>query len=213
MNWVMQNSSFIGQLFLNHTVLIVPPLIVAFICAVLVGALGAQYPRVQEIIGGACQLLYTIPSLPLLVITPIFLGVSITSPVTVMVALGLSAVALLVRTSIDAFASVDNTHLQSAETLGYGPWRITFGVRCVLALPVLMAGLRVATMSTVSLASIGALVGVSSLGTLLTDGFQRSLTVEVVTGIIAIVAMALLCDAILRFATKLLTPWAERLPQ
>ena len=85
MNWVMQNSSFIGQLFLNHTVLIVPPLIVAFICAVLVGALGAQYPRVQEIIGGACQLLYTIPSLPLLVITPIFLGVSITSPVTVMV--------------------------------------------------------------------------------------------------------------------------------
>lgn len=213
MNWVMQNSSFIGQLFLNHTVLIVPPLIVAFICAVLVGALGAQYPRVQEIIGGACQLLYTIPSLPLLVITPIFLGVSITSPVTVMVALGLYAVALLVRTSIDAFASVDNTHLQSAETLGYGLWRITFGVRCVLALPVLMAGLRVATMSTVSLASIGALVGVSSLGTLLTDGFQRSLTVEVVTGIIAIVAMALLCDAILRLATKLLTPWAERLPQ
>lgn len=213
MNWVMQNSSFIGQLFLNHTVLIVPPLIVAFICAVLVGALGAQYPRAQEIIGGACQLLYTIPSLPLLVITPIFLGVSITSPVTVMVALGLYAVALLVRTSIDAFASVDNTHLQSAETLGYGSWRITFGVRCVLALPVLMAGLRVATMSTVSLASIGALVGVSSLGTLLTDGFQRSLTVEVVTGIIAIVAMALLCDAILRFATKLLTPWAERLPQ
>ena len=53
MNWVMQNSSFIGQLFLNHTVLIVPPLIVAFICAVLVGALGAQYPRVQEIIGGS----------------------------------------------------------------------------------------------------------------------------------------------------------------
>ena len=213
MNWVMQNSSFIGQLFLNHTVLIVPPLIVAFICAVLVGALGAQYPRAQEIIGGVCQLLYTIPSLPLLVITPIFLGVSITSPVTVMVALGLYAVALLVRTSIDAFASVDSTHLQSAETLGSGPWRITFGVRCVLALPVLMAGLRVATMSTVSLASIGALVGVSSLGTLLTDGFQRSLTVEVVTGIIAIVAMALLCDAILRFATKLLTPWAERLPQ
>ena len=211
MNWVMQNSSFIGQLFLNHTVLIVPPLIVAFICAVLVGALGAQYPRAQEIIGGACQLLYTIPSLPLLVIT--FLGVSITSPVTVMVALGLYAVALLVRTSIDAFASVDSTHLQSAETLGYGPWRITFGVRCVLALPVLMAGLRVATMSTVSLASIGALVGVSSLGTLLTDGFQRSLTVEVVTGIIAIVAMALLCDAILRLATKLLTPWAERLSQ
>ena len=83
----------------------------------------------------------------------------------------------------------------------------------MLALPVLMAGLRVATMSTVSLASIGALVGVSSLGTLLTDGFQRSLTVEVVTGIIAIVAMALLCDAILRLATKLLTPWAERLPQ
>ena len=130
----MQNSSFIGQLFLNHTVLIVPPLIVAFICAVLIGALGAQYPRAQEIIGGVCQLLYTIPSLPLLVITPIFLGVSITSPVTVMVALGLYAVALLVRTSIDAFASVDSTHLQSAETLGYGPWRITFGVRCVLAL-------------------------------------------------------------------------------
>ena len=89
MNWVMQNSSFIGQLFLNHSVLIIPPLIVASICAVLVGALGAQYPRVQEIIGGACQLLYTIPALPLLVITPIFLGVSITSPVTVMVALGL----------------------------------------------------------------------------------------------------------------------------
>jgi osmoprotectant transport system permease protein len=82
-------------------------------------------------------------------------------------------------------------------------WRVDLP----LAVPVLLAGVRVVAVSTVSLVTIGALIGVPSLGTLLTDGFQRGIPAEVATGVIATMLLALFFDAVLVTAGRILTPW------
>ncbi len=88
------------------------------------------------------------------------------------VALAIYAVALLVRTTADGLASVDPTIVAAATAMGYRPLRRWFGVELPLALPVILAGLRVATVANVSMVSIAALIGIGGLGQLFTRGFQ-----------------------------------------
>ena len=78
-----------------------------------------------------------------------------------------------------------------------------------LAIPVLLSGIRVVAVSTIGLVTIGALIGVPSLGTLLTDGFQRGIVAEVVTGVVATVLLALALDAVLLAVGRALTPWTR----
>ena len=94
-------------------------------------------------------------------------------------ALTLYVVAILLRSSVDAFEAVDKDILQAATAMGYKPVRRFFGVELPLAVPVMIAGLRVATVSNISMVSVGAVIGIQSLGTLFTDGFQRGITAEV----------------------------------
>ena len=72
-----------------------------------------------------------------------------------------------------------------------------------------MAGLRVATVSNISLVSVGALIGVGGLGELFTEGFQRDFPTEIITGIVLIVLLALICDTVLVVTGRLLTPWTR----
>jgi osmoprotectant transport system permease protein len=82
-------------------------------------------------------------------------------------------------------------------------WRVDLP----LALPVILAGVRVVTVSTISLATIGALVGIAGLGSLLTDGFQRGITSEVVVGILVTAILALALDGLLLLTGRILAPW------
>ena len=95
----------------------------------------------------------------------------------------------------------------SAVALGYSRTRILWGVDLPLATPVLVSGIRVVTVSTVGIVTIGALIGIPSLGTLLTDGFKRDIMAEVGTGIAATVLLALVLDAVVLLAGRVLTPW------
>ena len=79
-----------------------------------------------------------------------------------------------------------------------------------MAVPVIVSGTRVVITSTVALVTIGAFIGVRSLGTLFTDGFQRGLTVEVLAGLVMTIALALLLDALAVGVGALMTPWRQR---
>ena len=125
------------------------------------------------------------------------------------VALSIYAVALMVRTVADALASVPGDVKQSATAIGFSGWRRFWSVELPLAGPVLLAGLRVVSVSTVSLVSVGALLGVPNLGQLFTDGLNRSYTEEVAVGIILIMIVALVFDLILVGLGRLLLPWAR----
>src|SRR5690625_7630891 len=120
------------------------------------------------------------------------------------------AVALMTRFVTDALAAVDPAVRASATAQGYSPWGRFWAVELPLAGPVLLAGLRVVAVSTVSMVTVGVLVGIRSLGYLFMDGLQRGIPAEVVTGIIATVVVALVLDVVLVLLRRLLLPWSSQ---
>ena len=103
--------------------------------------------------------------------------------------------------------------VEAANALGVDPWRRFWQVELPLAVPVLIAGLRVVAASTVSLVTVGALVGVQSLGTLFTDGFQRQLVESLLTGLGATLLLALIFDLLVVLLGRALTPWLRKQKQ
>lgn len=207
MNWLAQNWTQVGELAWAHLRLSLPAIALSVLVAIPIGRLSFRYGRLGGALTSAATLLYAIPALPMLIIVPALVGVPLRSPVNMIIMLTLYGIALLVRSAADGFASVDRTVRDSAVAIGHSPMAVFWRVDLPLALPVILAGVRVVAVSTISLVTVGALIGVSSLGTLLTDGFQRGIFGEVLTGILATIALALIVDGALLFLGRALTPW------
>ncbi len=212
MDWLWDSRGYLASLTLTHAWLSAVPVLVGLVIAVPLGWYASRHRRVGSVLLGVGSAVYTIPSLALFVILPSILGTPLLSPINVVVALSLYAVALLVRTAVDAFDSVSPAVLDAATATGYSAAGRGLRVELPLAGPVLLAGTRVASFSTVSLVSVGALMGVSSLGSLFTDGFRRDFTTEIVAGVVGTVLLAVAFDALLVLIGRLLMPWAGREP-
>lgn len=210
MTWLTANWQQVLDLLGDHLLLSVPAVLISVLIAVPMGRFASARPRTGGLLLGAATLLYAIPALPLLIIIPAVVGTPLRSQATMIIALSVYGVALLVRTAADAFSSVDPRVRDAALAIGNSRRSLFWRVDLPLAVPVLLSGVRVVTVSTIGLVTIGALVGVPSLGSLLTDGFQRGLGAEVAVGVIATMLVALLLDAALLGLGRLLTPWTER---
>ena len=209
MNWLWSNLDRVGELVLVHLALSVPAIILSFVVSVPIGWLAHRYRWSRGVLLSLCGLLYAIPSVALLIALPVVTAQGVRSPINLVVALTLYGIAVIVRTSADAFDSVERDVQQSATAVGYSEVGRFWGVDLPLAGPVLLSGLRVVIVSTVSLATIGAVIGVQSLGSLFTDGFQRGIQAEVITGIVATIALALVLDALALLGGRLLMPWTR----
>ena len=209
MTWAWDNREQILDLTLTHAWLSALPLLIGFVIALPVGWYASRHRRLRGSLLSVGSVLYSIPSLPLFVILPGLIDTGFLSPANVVIALAIYAAAIMVRSATDAFASVSPAVLDAATATGYSSRQRGLGVELPLAGPVLLAGLRVVSVSTVSLVSVGALIGVSSLGSFFTDGFRRSFTTEIVVGVVGIVVLALVFDALLVLAGRLLMPWAS----
>ncbi|HEX3782934.1 MAG TPA: ABC transporter permease [Pseudonocardiaceae bacterium] len=190
-----------------HVLLALLPLVFGLIISVPLGWLAARWRVARAILIPLGGLLYTIPSIALLIILPVILGTPIVDPVNVVVALTIYTVALLVRAVADSLASVPANVLSAANAIGYRRAGRFFGVELPLSIPVLVAGLRVAAVSNMSLVSVGALVGIGGLGQLMTEGYNRFIPGETATAIVAILVLALIIDGLLTFGGRLLSPW------
>jgi osmoprotectant transport system permease protein len=208
-NWLWSNLDRVGELVLVHLALSVPAIILSFVVSVPIGWLAHRYRWSRGVLLSLCALLYAVPSLALFIALPAITGLSLRSPLNLVIALTLYGIAVIVRTAADAFDAVEPDVLQSATAVGYSEAGRFWGVELPLAGPVLLSGLRVVIVSTVSLATVGAVIGVQSLGSLFTDGFQRGIQVEIVTGIVATIALALLLDWLAVLAGRLLMPWTR----
>jgi len=213
MKWISANWLEVPGLVLDHLALSVPAILMSVLIAVPIGRLAFRHRRVGGPLLGAAALMYAIPALPLLVIVPVVFGLPIRSAATMIIALTIYGVALLVRTSADAFAAVDTDVHEAAIAIGHSPLSVFWRVDLPLAVPVLVSGIRVMTVSTVSLVTIGALTGQSGLGLLLTDGFQRGIAAEVATGVVATIVVALVLDGCVIALGRAATPWTRRQPQ
>jgi osmoprotectant transport system permease protein len=212
-DWAWQNREQVLDLFWQHAWLSLLPVVIGFLVAVPIGWFAHRHPRVRGVLLSAGSVLYTIPSLALFVTLPGIIGTGFLDPLNVVIALSIYAVAIMVRTAADAFASVSPAVLDSATATGFSSRQRGFGVELPLAGPVLLAGLRVVSVSTISLVSVGALIGVSNLGSLFTNGYRRDFTTEIVVGLVGIVVLALVIDALLVLAGRVLMPWSRLGPQ
>jgi osmoprotectant transport system permease protein len=210
MTWVLANLGLIWARTLDHIVLSLPPIVLCFVIAVPLGWLARRYTISRGVILTGAGLLYAVPSLPLFFVLPAVIGTGLRSPLNVIIALTLYGVALMVRVVSDGLDSVDADVRQSATAMGYSGWTRFWQVELPLAGPVLLAGMRVVAVSTVSLVTVGAVIGVQSLGSLFTDGFQRGIQAEIIAGLVATVGLALLFDGALVLLGRILMPWTRR---
>ncbi|MEQ1737815.1 MAG: ABC transporter permease [Rhodoglobus sp.] len=212
MTWVINNLALVWRLSLEHLALSIPPILIGFVISIPLGYLAYRYKLTRGLLLTLAGLLYTIPSLALFVILPPLLGISYLSSLNLTIALTLYAIAILSRSVADALASVDPAIRQSATAVGFSSWRRFWTVEFPLAGPVILAGLRVAAVSTISLVTVGILIGVESLGYLFTNGYQRAIVEEILTGVVTVVIIALVVDYLLMVTGRIVMPWAPRRP-
>jgi osmoprotectant transport system permease protein len=206
-NWVLGNLPLIGNLTLEHLVFALPPVVLGLVVAVPLGWLANRTRVGRTVTINVAGLLYTIPSLALFVLLPPVLGTRILDSANVYVALTVYTVALLVRTVADALSAVPPIVVNSATAMGYTPFRRFAAVELPLSIPVVVAGLRVAAVSSISLVTVGALIGFGGLGKMFTDGFQRDIPAEILTGMVLVLVLAVVVDGLLLLVGRVLTPW------
>jgi osmoprotectant transport system permease protein len=208
-NWVVNNFGMILELTGLHLQQSIVPIVLGFVLSLPLGWVAWRYRLVRGPIIVLTGLLYTIPSLALLILLPATLGYSAISPTNLVIALTIYAVAILVRAVADGLDSVDDDVRQAATATGFAPFRRFWAVEFPLAGPVILAGLRVTAVSTISLATVGILIGVTNLGYLFTNGLERRIIAEVFAGVIAVVVIALVIDLILLLVGRALMPWTR----
>jgi osmoprotectant transport system permease protein len=208
-NWVLDNLDLIGALTVDHLRQSAVAIVAGFVLSVPLGWLAFRYTKLRGTVLTVVGLLYTIPSFALFALLTLF-GVPYLSEMNLVIALTIYAVAIMTRSVTDGLASVDPVTRSAAVAVGFGAWRRFWTVDFPLSGPVVLAGLRVTAMSTISLATVGALIGVENLGYLFTNGSQRRIIAEVLAGVVAVVVIALIIDALLILAGRALMPWSRR---
>jgi osmoprotectant transport system permease protein len=194
-----------------HTWLSVLPVVLGLAISLPLGWLARRYRWVYPPAVSVSGLLYTIPSIALFVLLPTMLGTRILNPLNVVIALTIYTVALLVRVVADGLGAVPDAVAQSATAMGLTRFQRLRSVELPLAVPVIAAGLRVATVANVSLVAIAGTIGIPELGQLFITGFQLSVNgpyyPPIVLGIVFCVLLALVLDGLIVLGTRLLTPW------
>jgi osmoprotectant transport system permease protein len=196
-------------MLLDHIYLSLAPLAVSIVLAIVLGLVCHRYKRVNSALINLSNVVYTIPSLALFAIIPAVIGTQVLDPLNIIIALTVYTTALLVRPVVDALVAVPAHVTAAATAMGFRPWRRFLTVELPLAVPVLAAGVRVGSVSNISLVSVGALIGTGGLGTLFTDGFRQRYLAPIIIGIVLTLVLALVVDMLLVLLRNRLTPWTR----
>jgi osmoprotectant transport system permease protein len=190
----------------EHIWITVVSVLAGLVIAFPLALLARRLPRLESTILGVSTGIYTIPSLALFPLLVPFTGLT---PTTVVIGLALYALTVLVRAMLEGLRAVPAEVRESATGLGYGATKLLFRVELPLALPVIMAGLRVATVSTVALTTVGSLVAYGGLGNLIKDGVNTNFRAELFAAAVLCVVLAIVLDVLIVGAQRLLTPWTR----
>ena len=208
--WIQRNLAMIGTLLVEHIVLSVLPVLIALVISLPLGFLVFKTKRVANVILAFLGVIYSIPSLALFVMMPLILGTKILNPVNIVAALAIYSIALLVRSVVDGLRSVPASVKQSASAVGYGWLRRLFRVELPLAMPVIYAGLRVVTVSNIALVSVAVLIGSGALGKLFDLGFGSFFYTPIIVGLVLMLALALVADALILLIQRGTLPWFRK---
>jgi len=203
-SWIPQNWTLIWQLTLDNAFLGLLPPLIGLAISVPLGVLSVRWRWVYPPLLSLTSAIYAIPSLAIFVVLINYTGLG---NETVIIALTLFSLCVLLPNVVDGLRGVAEPVRQAATAMGFGEVRRLLQVELPIAVPVVLAGLRIAVVSSISLASVAQLIGVSTLGYFFIDGFQRDFPTEIYVGIVLVLALALVSDLILVMIGRLLTPW------
>lgn len=199
-------SSQLTDALVEHIWITVVSVLLGLVVAFPLALLARRYRKLEGVVVGTTTAIYTIPSLALFALLLPATGLSQT---TVIIGLALYSLTILVRNIIEGLKSVPEDVRESALGMGYGRARQLFGVELPLALPTLMAGLRVATVSTVALTTVGSIVGYGGLGNLLIQAVDSQFRAQVLAAGLLCVLLAVAFDLLIVAVQRVLTPWSR----
>ncbi len=199
MRYLVDHPDLVLALLGQHLTLTAITLTIAFTLALPMGVLAARVPRVRGPLLGVLGLLYTIPSLAFFVLLIPIMGLGLVPAVTVLV---VYAQVVLVRNITVGLLGVDSAVLEAARGMGMSPGQCFWRVEFPLALPVILAGVRVAVLTTIGIGTIAAFINAGGLGTLLFMGVSQSNPDKIIAGAIGVSALALVANAVIRILEK-----------
>jgi osmoprotectant transport system permease protein len=206
--WIFDHLDDIGEAILQHLQLTIIPLALGFILSLLLALWAVRQPRVYGPITAVSGILYTIPSLAAFAFLRPITGLSL---VTAVIPLTTYTLLILVRNIVAGFNAVPADVLEAAEGMGYTRRERLLRVELPLAIPLMLAGLRLASVTTIGLATIVSVLGNSfgGLGQLITEGLQTFFPTKYLLGAVLSVLLAFGADFLFVRFERLVTPWAH----
>ena len=203
-------SSRAGDLtdaLVQHVEIVLASVLLGLAVAVPLALLARRYRKLEGLIVGTTTAIYTIPSLALYSLLVPITGLGVN---TVVIGLGLYSLTILVRNILEGLRAVPNEVRESAIGMGYAARRMLWRVEVPLALPAIMAGLRVATVSAVALTTVGSILDYGGLGDLLVEGTRTDFKAQVLATSVLCVLLAITLDIVLVGVQSAFTPWTRR---
>ena len=204
--WLDRNLDTVLEYLQEHIEIALVALFLGAVIAFPVGLIAYRWRFTYGPILALTQVLYTVPSLALFVLLINVVGLG---QQPVIIGLTIYSLVILVRNLVEGLRNVPTEVIDAATAMGYKQTRRLFAVELPIALPAIIAGLRVAAVSNISLVSVGALIGTGGLGQLFIHGFQIDNQIEIWTGIVVTLALALVVDLLIVGGGRLLTPWTR----
>lgn len=206
--WVRDHLDDLWADLVEHVQLTVLSVLIGIVVAAGLSVVALRWRWTTAPITAVAGILYTIPSLALFVLLIPITGIGNT--LTAVIPLVSYTLLILVRNIVAGVDSVPRAVRDAADGMGYGRWRRLVSVEVPLALPAIVAGIRIATVTTVGLVTVSAFVGLGGLGSQIRIGLVRSFPTQIVVGAVLSVALSVAFDLLLAAAGRALTPWARR---
>lgn len=195
MSYIFDHPDEVLSRFVQHLQMLGISLGIALLIAIPLGLVIARVPALATPVLGVLSVIYTIPSLALLALLVPIVGIGTTPAIIALVAY---AQLILVRNVVTGLRGVDRAAVEAAYGMGMSPRQVLIRVELPLALPVIIAGIRIATVAIIGIASIAAFVAAGGLGALLFDGVNQNKNDLIRAGAFATAVLALVADMLLR---------------
>jgi osmoprotectant transport system permease protein len=204
--WAFDHLGDIWFRLVEHLVLTVIAVGVGFVLAAVLSLAILRLPVLYSPVTWVTGVLYTIPSLALFALLVPYTGLSVT---TAQIGLISYTLLILVRSMVGGIRGVPADVREAAIGMGYSGWRLLWKIELPLALPVIIAGLRVALVTTIGLVTVTSVIGQGGLGALIWQGIQQFFSTPLLIGAVLSIALAILLDGVLVLVQRAATPWTR----
>jgi osmoprotectant transport system permease protein len=208
--WIVEHVDDMWERTIEHVVLTGLAVSIGLVISVALSLVALRFRRTYAPISGTAGVLYTIPSIGLFAFLVPFTGLSL---LTAEIGLVSYTLLILIRNIVAGINGVPESVVEAARAMGYTDRRLFWEIQLPLAVPVVMAGVRLAAVTVVGLVTVTSLIGQGGYGVFILRGLSRTFATEILVGIVLSIALALLIDSALLGLQRWVAPWMRRRPR